>query len=98
MFNKKNDFRKKNGNMTQEEVQEYHDIVELCGEEAYWKDQLDGAIISAIGLMGLCGYILVATCPKIVMILGIPIAGFIVRELTRLRVIEIPVSEIEADM
>lgn len=87
--------RNKKHNMTQEEIQEYHDIVEVCGEEAYWKDQLDGAIISAIGLMGLCGYVLVATCPKIIIALAIPVAGFFVRELTRLRVVEIPIPDID---
>lgn len=86
--------RNKKSNMTQDKIQEYHDIVETYGEEAYWKDQLDGAILGFVGLMALFGYILVATCPKILVILSVLLSIPIMRGLTKLRVVKI-IPEIE---
>lgn len=79
--------------MTDEQLAEYQTIVDLGGESMYWKDKLDAAFISFIGWMVMIGYVLTAVNPKLVITLGILAGAAVLRNITKLRVVETTIEE-----
>ena len=85
---KRNLFREKYGKITDEQLAEYQTIVDLGCESEYWKDKLDGTMISFIGWMAMLGYVLCAVSPKLLVAVGILLGAAMIRSMTKLRVVE----------